>query len=68
MYDNKPWYASKTILGGMIALVAGAAGAFGIAISPEDQEMITQGVLAVGSAIGGLLAIYGRIRATGRIK
>ena len=68
MYENKPWYASKTILGGIIALIAGLAGAFGIAISPEDQEMIIQGILAVGSAIGGLLAIYGRIRATGRIK
>lgn len=68
MYDNKPWYASKTIIGGIIALIAGAAGALGVAISPEDQEMIIQGVLAVGSAIGGLLAIYGRIRATGRIK
>lgn len=68
MYENKPWYASKTILGGIVALIAGAAGALGVVVSPEDQDLIVQGVLAIGSAVGGLLAIYGRIRATGRIK
>lgn len=61
---EKQWYESKTVIGGIVAVVSGVAAAFGIAISPEDQEQIVAAVAAIGSAVGGALAIYGRIKAS----
>lgn len=66
--EGKSWYQSKGVWGGVVAVVAGAAGLLGMAISPEDQELIVQGAMAIGSAIGGLLSVYGRITAADKIK
>lgn len=65
--DTKSIWASKTIWGGAIALLAALAGLLGYAITPEQQaELIETGSLIV-SAIGGLIALWGRIAATKRI-
>ena len=62
--ENKPWYESKAVVGGVVAVVAGIAGIMGVAINPDDQEAIVATVTAVGSAVGGALAVYGRIKAS----
>lgn len=67
MEDFKGLFASKTVWGGIIALLAGIAGMFGYAISPEDATTVVDLLAGVGSAIGGLIAIYGRIKATKQI-
>jgi|AntDeeMinimDraft_5_1070356.scaffolds.fasta_scaffold58116_2 hypothetical protein len=68
MYQDKPWYKSKTIWGGIVALLAGIAGIFGYGISTPDQVTLTEGFLAVGSAVGGVIAVYGRIVAKENVK
>jgi len=70
--DGKPWWASRGIWGGIVALVAGIAGICGVAISPEDQAHITDLVVlaasALGAVVGGIMAVIGRKAAKKPIK
>jgi hypothetical protein len=64
----KRWYESKAVWGGVVALVCGAAGVFGIIVPEQDMAALEQSLLAIGSAVGGILAIYGRVNAKTNIK
>lgn len=68
MDETKPWYMSKTVWGGLIAVAAGAAGAFGYTIAPDDQAQIVDAVVAVATVVGGLLAVFGRVKASKAVK
>lgn len=66
MDQKKSWWQSTTIIGGLTALLAGIAGAFGLdaaGISSDLGEIVT-GVIG---AVGGVLAIIGRFRARKQI-
>ena len=60
---EKKWYQSNAVWGGIIALLAAIAGAFGFSIGAEDQAGLVDAALSVAGAIGGVLAIYGRVKA-----
>ena len=63
--DPKAWYASKAIWGGIITLVATlVSAAFGITVSADDQAALVTTISTLATAIGGLLAIIGRLRAS----
>lgn len=64
----KEWYESKTVWGGLIAVGAAVAGGFGIIIDQDTQDQIAEGIVVIATAAGGLLAIYGRIKADSEIK
>lgn len=64
---TKKWYESKTIWGGIIALLAALAGAFGYAVDADTQASIIDLVTVVGTGVGGLLAIFGRIKASKKV-
>lgn len=68
MNDIKNWWQSKTIWGGIITVVAVALGAFGYTLSGDDQIVLVEIVSTIGGAIGGLLAIYGRVKASKAVK
>jgi hypothetical protein len=55
----KPWWLSKTIIGGIAAVIAGMLG-----LSSADAAELTQLFTDAASVAGGALAIYGRIKAT----
>lgn len=59
----KQWYASKTIWAGVVALLSGLAGLAGYTVSPADQVTLVELLVALGSSIGGIGAIYGRTKA-----
>lgn len=66
--QNKPWYASRGVWGGIITVLAGAAGAiWGFEISPATQEAAVSGIIGVVTAVGGLVAVYGRVKAETKI-
>ena len=67
MYDVKSFFASKTIWGGLIALVASAAAIWGYSITPADQAQIVELITGIGGIIGSVMAIYGRVVATRKI-
>jgi len=65
---GKKWYQSKAVWGGLIAVAAAIAGAFGYAVSPEEQASLVEALVAIGGGVGGVLAVYGRVKADSYIK
>lgn len=66
--DNiKSFLASKTIWGAVIAVLPAVAGLFGYTVTGGDATDAAGHANAIVTAIGGLLAIYGRVTATKRI-
>lgn len=68
MKDSKPWWSSKTIWGAFVAVVAGLASEVGIQMSPDEVAQLGDSLTNVVTVIGGIWAIYGRVRADRIIK
>ena len=64
----KSLFASKTFWGGLIAVVAGILGFFGYQLGSEDQAAIIEAGAAVAASLGGVVAIWGRVKASKLIK
>lgn len=62
------WYKSKGVWGGIIACGAAVAGAFGYVLSPEDQAGLADAAVVIAGAVGGALAVYGRVKAEKMVK
>lgn len=67
MNDFKPWYASRTIWGSIIALLAAVASAFGVEIDQQMQTTFIESVLQLVAIGGSMLAVFGRMTATTQI-
>ena len=61
MNESKPWYASTAVWGGVLAALSPLIALAGYRI---DAGQAADLLAAVGSLIGGALAVYGRVRAT----
>ena len=71
MLDAKNWWASRGVVGGLVAMVCGVLASMGYAATAEDAAIMTnmtEAVLSAISAVGGAVALWGRIRATKRIR
>ncbi|WP_428428008.1 hypothetical protein [Pararhizobium sp.] len=68
MNDLKTWYMSKTVWGGVVAILASCANLLGLEIAHEDESGIVDGLTALAAAIGGLIAVWGRISARARLR
>jgi len=71
MTNTKPWYASKTVWGGIVAAAAGVASLAGYELSPDTQAFLADQAVAIATSVativGGVLAIYGRLNAKKKI-
>lgn len=67
MEQTKSLLASKTVWGGILVVVGAIAGMLGYTFAPEDQATVAAAIDNIVIAVGGLLAIWGRITATKRI-
>ena len=67
MDDQKRWWESKTVWGAVVTLVSVVAGFAGAVISADDQASLIDLLSGAGAAIGGLLALMGRLVAKSRI-
>ncbi|WP_104839237.1 hypothetical protein [Sinorhizobium fredii] len=68
--NNEPWWQSRVMWGSIVAIAAPIAAPLlswvigeTVTISADEQANIAAALAAAGSAVGGLLAIYGRFRA-----
>lgn len=59
--ETKPWWASKTIWGGLIAVASAIAGLFGFDFGADLQQQTLDLLTQAFALIGGLLAIWGRV-------
>jgi hypothetical protein len=67
MTETKGALSSTAVWGGIVALVsslAGIASGLGVDVDPQSTAEVTTQALG---AIGGLVAIWGRIRASKRV-
>jgi len=64
MDETKVWWQSLTLWGAIITVLAAVAGVFGFVIDIQMQKDIVEYIMVGGSAVGGLMAAYGRIRAS----
>jgi hypothetical protein len=63
--DSKPWYASSGVWGGILAVVAPLIGVLlHKTVSSADITAVSDALAAIGGAVGGLIAVYGRVNAT----
>lgn len=65
--NQEPWYQSRVMWGSIVAIAAPIiAPVFGylvgetVTVSADEQAQIASWLALVGSAVGGLIAIYGR--------
>jgi hypothetical protein len=65
---SKDWYRSKTIWGAAVALSGALAGLFGVETSAEAGEALTSALTDLATALGAVLAIFGRFRAVEAIR
>jgi hypothetical protein len=67
MNDRKQWHQSKTVWGAFIAILAGLLQAGGIDLDADGQTQLADSLLALSGAIGGLIALYGRLMADKKV-
>lgn len=66
--ESKKWWESKTVWSGVITVLAIGAGYFGYEIGGPDKEAMVEAVSGIVSAVGAVLTIFFRIKATKEVK
>ena len=68
MDETKEWYRSRTVWGALIAVLAPLLHAAGLNLPGGYESALVDGVTTVAGAVGGLIALYGRLSATQTIR
>ena len=68
MLDSKPWYRSKSIWGGIVAVLAVLATGLGFELDGAAQADLVEAILQLVGVGGALLAVFGRVVATDLIE
>lgn len=58
-----PFYQSPVMVGGIVAMFVPLAGLLGWSLTPQDQATIVAVIMGLGSAVGGAVVLWGRVRA-----
>jgi len=67
MDGTKKWYASKTVWGSIVALLAGFGTLAGVKLDAPLQDSLAQLLTGGGEVIAGAVTWYGRAKASGAI-
>ena len=67
MEDVKSILMSKTVWAGIVALVCGILGLFGVAVSPDDQATFVELAISAVTALSGAGAIVFRYLAKDKL-
>ncbi len=68
MTSTKSFFASSTVWGGLVAVIAAVLGFFGYGFAEADQAQLVEWASTLAGIAGGLVAIVGRVRASKRIQ
>lgn len=68
MTGIKSMLASKTVWGGVVVVLATLAQFLGYEIGAQDQAQLALILTQAAQIVGGIIAIYGRVTATKRIR
>jgi len=61
--NTEPWYQSRVVWGAIVSALVPILGAIGVATDWIDPNTAVNTGIALGSVIGGVLTLYGRLRA-----
>jgi hypothetical protein len=64
----KAWYQSRTVWGALVAIAATLLHGFGIDLGSDLQNQLADLAMTLAGAAGGLVAIYGRVKAQAPIR
>jgi len=67
MIDIKPWWQSRTLWGAIVTITSAGLGLAGLDLGDADREALIGLLTSLGAALGGVIAIAGRITAKNRI-
>ena len=67
MEEMKQWYLSKTVWGALIAILASLLPGMGIELGADARGQLEDNLVSLAGAVGGLIAIYGRLTAEKRL-
>ena len=67
MENMKQWYLSKTVWGALVAILAGLLPAMGLEFDAGAQSQLADDFVSLVGAVGGLIAVYGRLTAEKRL-
>ena len=68
MDGSKAWYASSGVWGGVLAVAAPIASVvLKVSIGGDEIALAAEALAAIGGGVGGLVAIWGRLKAKERI-
>lgn len=67
MIDIKPWYLSRTIWASLVTVFLAAAGYAGVSAGAEEEGALTDSLTEIATALAGIVAVIGRLRATTKI-
>jgi len=67
MHDIKPWWQSRTLWGAIVTIASAGLGLAGLDLGDADREALIELLTSLGAALGGVIAIVGRITAKNRI-
>ena len=64
---DKFFLKSKTILGVILTILPTLLPWFGISFGPDDTQLVNEAFDSTITAVGAVLAVYGRVKAKGAI-
>lgn len=67
MSYTKPWYFSRTIWASIVTVAAGLGGVLGLPVEDVDSQAFVETILQAVTALSGLVAVFGRLKAVSRI-
>lgn len=65
--ETQKWYQSRSVLTGLVSVLATVLGFLGVEFGPEEQEALIVSILGLGAVIAGVASIYYRIVAKKKI-
>lgn len=65
--ETKPWWQSKTVIGGIVTFASVIAAALGHQINEAEQAVIVEAVSGLAGAVGLVLTVWGRGTASKKI-
>ncbi len=67
MDGMKPWYLSRTIWASLVTVVLAIGGMAGLSVAEIDGGALTEAIVQGVTALAGIVAILGRLKATSRL-
>ncbi len=67
-YVTKKWYESKTIIGVVVIVISQIGSIYGYNVDEQAQKDLVEVLSTLGTALGSLIAVIGRMKAEKKIQ